>query len=58
MGVAFSHFWGQLGVPSLCEGYSSFLERFLCGKASQEGLDDSPLVHFLDYLVGKKQISF
>ena len=54
MGVAFSHFWGQLGVPSLCKGNSTFLELFFCGKTLQEGLDGSPLMHFLDYLAGKK----
>ena len=31
LGVAFSHFRCQLGVPSLCEGDSSFLEMFFCG---------------------------
>ena len=58
MGVAFSHFWGQLGVPSLCKGNSTFLEMFFCGKASEEGLDDNPLVPFLDYLARKKYIGF
>ena len=46
MGATFSHFWGQLGVPSLYEEDSSFLERFFYGKALQEGLDGSPLCIF------------
>ena len=58
MGVSFSQFWSQLGVPSLCEGDSSFLERFFCGKASKESLDGSPSMQFLDNLAGKKHIGF
>ena len=58
MGVAFSHFLGQLGVPSLCEGNSSFLERFLCGKASQEGLDGSPLCIFWTILWERNRLAF
>ena len=53
MGVIFRHFWCQLGVSSFGERDSSFLAWFFCGKASQEGLDGSPPLHFFDNLAGE-----
>ena len=46
MGFAFSYFWCQLGVSSLYEIDLSFLARFFCWKAPQEGLDGCPLCIF------------
>ena len=58
MGFAFSHFWCQLGVSSLCEGDPSFLVRFFCGKALQEGMDGSSPLHFFGQYGGKNSTGF
>ena len=49
--------FGISWVFPLCEGDLSFLTRFFCGKALQEVLD-RPSLHFLGFMVGKKQTCF